>query len=524
MTRQSLPSSEHEREAHMRKSLAALALLLPPTLSAADPKPAEPALNGPRLRHKVTVSALAFAPDARTIASASEVGEIILWKVDDGSEVRRFDGPRGRVSALAFSPDGKTLVSGSGEGPITLWNVADGKRLRVLEGHDDWVMCVAFTPDGKTLASTAYDRTARLWDPTTGKLLHCLQGPAEGVSCAMFSPDGRQLATGDHQGVLRVWDVKSGRELLQVPHRRARTEVIGLAFCQGGRSIVTATPARGMSYFDATTGELQLRDGVDSTITAFTASADGKMVIAGSVEGMVSVIDGDTGTHLTEFKGYQGGFNPEAFKAKDGWPSAIRAVALSSTGDLAAAGNKDGQVRIWKLADVLVPGHKEVMVLKPKVVAELWEDLAKESGAAARAGFLLSAHPTHVVPFLKEKFKSPETPDRKKLLKLVDDLDDDLFDVREAAMKELAKTLPHSAAVLREALAKASSAEVKRRLDDLLAPLARATPAETLRHRRIVQVLERMRTREARALLQTLGQSPNLDLAEDAAGALRRLR
>ena len=75
------------------------------------------------------------------------------------------------LTALAFSPDGKTLASaaGYGESDIRLWDVATGKEIGRLEGHKAWVGSLVFWPDGKKLASSSADQTIRTWDVCQSK-------------------------------------------------------------------------------------------------------------------------------------------------------------------------------------------------------------------------------------------------------------------------------------------------------------------------------------------------------------------
>ncbi|HVR82756.1 MAG TPA: hypothetical protein VMU54_00505 [Planctomycetota bacterium] len=48
------------------------------------------------------------------------------WEVETGSELRRLPGRRSPVSALAFSPDGKTLATGNDDGAKVLRTVRPG--------------------------------------------------------------------------------------------------------------------------------------------------------------------------------------------------------------------------------------------------------------------------------------------------------------------------------------------------------------------------------------------------------------
>ena len=61
--------------------------------------------------------------------------------------------------------------------------------------------------------------------------------------------------------------------------------------------------------------------------------------------------------------------------------------------------------------------------------------------------------------------------DEKRVARLIADLDDDAFDVREAASQELAKAAESPQSACQKALNKAPSLEAKRRLEAIIEEL-----------------------------------------------------
>jgi hypothetical protein len=158
-------------------------------------------------------------------------------------------------------------------------------------------------------------------------------------------------------------------------------------------------------------------------------------------------------------------------------------------------------------------------------MARCWADLASTDAAVAfRAVRKLAASPDAGLRLLREELKSLALPDPKELARLIEGLDSDSFAERQKSFDGLKKLGDKATDALRKARANASSAELRRQLDDLL-DLATGDTPETLRSARAVEALEWMATPAATALLDELARGlAGARWTREASVARERLR
>ena len=148
-------------------------------------------------------------------------------------------GHAGRVNHLAYAPDGRTLATASSDGTVRLWDVAAVPVTppRVLR-HDGPVRRLSFAPDGRTLAVAAASDEGEvwLWDlaaPDPAARPRVLRR-AERVEQLAIAPDGRTLATGHVDGVVRLWDLTAPDPAAgPLVLKGSEGSIIQLAFAQG---------------------------------------------------------------------------------------------------------------------------------------------------------------------------------------------------------------------------------------------------------------------------------------------------
>jgi WD40 repeat protein len=272
-----------------------------------------------------------------------------------------------RVTALAFSPDGRTVATASGDETVKLWDAATRRERAVLRGHAGEVACLAFSPDGRFLATGSADRLVKIWDPWVARERQTLRGHAQRVSAVAFSPDGRTLATGGADRLVKLWDVATGRE--QAALDRHATRVRALAFSPDGRTLASASEDRTAKLWDVAAARERLTlAGHLQVVDSVAFSADGRTLVTGSMDRSVKLWDVASGRERASFVAHA---------------QPVDCLALSPDGKTLATGGADHAVKLWDVATgrerITLAAHEEcvcALAFSPdgKVLATAGED------------------------------------------------------------------------------------------------------------------------------------------------------
>ncbi len=277
------------------------------------------------------VSSIAFGADGKRLASGSYDNTVKVWDAETGAELLTLKGHGNCVYSVAFSPDGKRLASGSADETVKVWDAETGGELLTLKGHGSFVYSVAFSPDGKRLASVGGHKTVKVWDVATGREVLKLKGHGNCVYSVAFSPDGKRLASGSADETVKVWDAETGAELLTL--KEHGHVVRSVAFSPDGRRIASGIADTTVKVWDAETGkQLFTLKGHGRYVTSVAYSPDGNRLASGSGDETVKVWDAETGKELLTLKGHG---------------RAVDSVAFSPDGKRLASGSSDKTVRVW---------------------------------------------------------------------------------------------------------------------------------------------------------------------------------
>ncbi|MFL5241001.1 MAG: WD40 repeat domain-containing protein, partial [Gemmataceae bacterium] len=447
-------------------------------------------------------------PDGKGIVAVDASGRLDVWDVGTGRITKSLQ-TSGRMNhEILFTPDGKELILAAQNGPNTIWDWTTGKQAGEFtppprldeksKEEEHWWGTLAFSPDGKHLLASKFGRGTWMWTWPERKVLW---QEAKELECCSF-PDNDSLICADWHNGLDVRNVKTGKVTRTLAKRGADQIVRAL----NPQLIVTAHLDGAWRLYDTSTGAVlkEVKCGQCVWDVAFSRSG---WLLAVACDNAVHVYDTASWQEIARFDGHDGTVKKLFFG--------------NDNTTLISASPEDGTALVWSLKPAASP--------KVPDPAKLWADLAGEGPAIRRAVWAAAQHSELAIKLFREKWPIPQKPeDPEFVAKLIADLDSATFEDREAAKAALEKMGHRVEPALKRAAEETTSAEVKRRIEMILALLATPEAAtyspEEAREFRAVWALELAGTSDAKKLLKewSAGKVGNrLGVASTA--ALKRL-
>jgi WD40 repeat protein/serine/threonine protein kinase len=365
--------------------------------------------------HRGTVTDLDFLDDGAALVSAGADGRLLAWNAEGGNVEAEFRGHLTDVSAVAVAPDGKSLASGDWSGEVRVWDRSTEDVRTLNAGPNRFlvprIIDIRFDVAGERLVGVSNDGDCLQWGPesnhpvrwrvagagqavygtsatvvvtTRGGVLSQLDGATGDVVRSIdahATPDeapvilstASLIVTGGGDSLVRVWsagdlaplasleagfgvralalDAAAERLAAAGDDGRVRTWrtnswAAGESFDAGAAVIqwVAFHPRTGHLVTGAEDGELRhwtpdARPAGEllarSPVRPYCAalSPDGRRLAVGTADQLVRLLDVDDGRELVALHGHT---------------SRVAALAWSPDGERLASAAHDGTVRVWE--------------------------------------------------------------------------------------------------------------------------------------------------------------------------------
>tara|TARA_B100000609_G_scaffold29648_1_gene20835 strand:- start:22517 stop:23416 length:900 start_codon:yes stop_codon:yes gene_type:complete len=150
---------------------------------------------------------LAYRPDGKRLAVASDQNELWIYDTSTWKVVKKYTKNTGTLSSLSYNKKGDTLAIGQTNSSVVLWKPDTDtieRTIKVPSTFDYRVYHAVFSKDGKYLFSAWGDRTVKIHDLTNGQQVHVIGNHRDEVRAFAVSPDDKVLLSGAGK-YLRWW-------------------------------------------------------------------------------------------------------------------------------------------------------------------------------------------------------------------------------------------------------------------------------------------------------------------------------
>lgn len=246
------------------------------------------------------VTALALAPDGRTLAYAERSGGVRTVALTPSGPEGALPPPQDGnvVKALRFSPDGKDLAAATGDGGL-LWHGGSGTPVRFADGTD--AAGLAFAPKGRSLALVGTGGDVSFWHVADGDARRFaaidLHSPASGIA---YDLDGEAAFAMTADGRVHPLEAGTGKRLREPVRLLAGSRPLSVT--RDGLWVASVTDLAALGTDSLLEGETLAQEVIGSGApvrSTAAVSADGSTTVTPAGDGVLAV-HGEAGQRIVD--------------------------------------------------------------------------------------------------------------------------------------------------------------------------------------------------------------------------------